>query len=197
MDQELEPRVLTDEELVADLRGGDAGALRDLMGRYRQPLFGYLFRMLSSTEDAQDLFQETFLRVFRHAGRFDSARSFRPWLYSIATNLVRNTYRSRKYRETVPLDRPDDAGGSLAARLAGRSRLPPEAAQREESRRIVNRAVSELPAKGRAALVLYYYQGLSYEDVSQTLEIPLGTVKSRIHNAMARLDRALTAREVS
>ena len=68
-------------------------------------------------------------------------------------------------------------------------------AQRTESREIVNAAVSKLPGKGRAALVLYYYQGLSYEEVSLALEIPLGTVKSRIHNAMARLDKALSLRE--
>lgn len=197
MDGELakvSPEV-ADEELVARLQSGNATALRDLMGRYQRPLYGYLYRLLGSAEDADDLFQETFIRVLKHAARFDTSRRFRPWLYAIAGNLVRNAYRSRSYRETVPLDRPDEDGGTLAARLAGRSQLPADEAQREESRQIVNEAVAKLPNKGREALVLYYYQGLSYEQVSVALEIPLGTVKSRIHNAMARLDKALSARE--
>jgi RNA polymerase sigma-70 factor, ECF subfamily len=186
---------LADEELVSRLSSGDPDALRELMGRYQRPLYGYLFRLLGSAEDADDLFQETFLRVLKHSARFDSKRRFRPWLYAIASNLVRNAYRSRSYRVTVPIDRPDDDGYTLAARLAGRSRLPLDEAQRCEAQQIVNDAVGQLPDKGRAALVLYYYQGLSYEEVSVALEIPLGTVKSRIHNAMARLDKALSVRE--
>jgi RNA polymerase sigma-70 factor (ECF subfamily) len=190
----LSPEV-ADEELVVRVQAGDPSALRELMTRYQRPLYGFLFRLLRSAEDADDLFQETFMRVLKHAARFDTSRRFRPWLYSIAGNLVRNAYRSRSYRETVPIDRPDEDGGSLAARLAGRSQLPVDEAQRAESRQIVNDAVGKLPDKGRAALVLYYYQGLSYEEVSVALEIPLGTVKSRIHNAMARLDKALSLRE--
>jgi RNA polymerase sigma-70 factor, ECF subfamily len=186
--------VASDEELVRRLCGGDAGALRDLMDRYRGPLHGYLCRMLASAQDAEDLFQESFLRVLRHAPRFDPKRSFRPWLYSIATNLARNAFRSRSYRDAVPLDRPDeDDGAGLVSRLAGRAAPPGEAAEREESAKVVRAAVDELPEKGRAALVLFYYQGLSYDEIAEALEIPVGTVKSRIHNAMGRLAKALEA----
>lgn len=181
----------TDEELVRRLERGDGAALRLLMERYRGPLHGYLCRLLGSAEDADDLFQDTFLRVLRHAGRFDSRRAFKPWLYAIATNLARNAFRARSYRDAVPLDRPDEDGCALVARLAGGDQAPGEAAERAESARVVRAAVDELPEKGRAALVLFYYQGLSYEEIAEALEIPVGTVKSRIHNAMARLARAL------
>ncbi len=187
----------SDEDLAVALQGGDPRALRTLMERYRGPLYGYLARLLPSAEDAEDLFQETFLRILRHADRYQPGRPFRPWLYAIATNLVRNAHRARSYRHTVPLDRPaggGEEGAALADLLPGRSRLPAEAAERAEAAEAVRRAVADLPEKGRAALVLYYFSGLSYEEVAQTLDVPLGTVKSRIHNAMARLGRALDGR---
>lgn len=182
---------LSDEALMAALAQGDSGALRTLMQRYRGPLYGYLVRMLNSKDDAEDLFQEVFLRVLRHAGRFEAGRRFRPWLYTIAGNMVRNTYRWRSYRQNVPLDREDDEGQSLAGQLQGEGEAPSAPAERAEVADAVRTAVESLPPKGRVALVLFYYQGLSYEEVSEALEIPLGTVKSRIHNAMKRLGKAL------
>ncbi|MBX3469567.1 MAG: RNA polymerase sigma factor [Planctomycetes bacterium] len=185
----------SDEALVARLEGGDPAALRQLMERYRGPLHGYLCRLLGSSDDADDLFQDTFVRVLRHAARFDRGRSFRPWLYSIATNLARNTFRSRSYRDAVPLDRPDEDGCALVAQLAGRGGAPGDAAERSEAAGVVRAAVDELPEKGRAAVVLFYYQGLSYDEIAEALEIPVGTVKSRMHNAMTRLARALAPQE--
>ncbi len=184
----------SDEALVLRLRAGDGAALRALMERYRGPLFGYLARMLGSAEDADDLFQEAFLRVLRHADRFDGGRRFRPWLYAIATNLVRNTWRARGHRDAASLDRPvEEDGASLAALLAGPAAPPAEGAARAEAAAAVREAVGGLPEKGRDALVLFYFQGLSYDEVAQALDVPLGTVKSRIHNAVARLAQALAA----
>jgi RNA polymerase sigma-70 factor (ECF subfamily) len=183
-----------DEELVLRVGQGDPQALRTLVERWREPLCGYLYRLLGSREDAEDLFQEAFLRVLRHAGRFDPARAFRPWLYSIATNLVRNCYRARGYREAVSLDRADreeETGAPLHARLAGRSPSPSESAAGGEDAARVRLAVEGLPEKGRVALVLFYWQGLAYQEIAEVLEVPLGTVKSRIHNALAQLAQAL------
>jgi len=177
------------------LSGGDALALRLLMERYQGPLFGYLCRMLPSRQDAEDVFQEAFLRVLRHAGRFEASRRFRPWLYAIATNLVRNAHRARSYRQAVALDQPAGDGeagaGSLVDLLAGRGEAPGAALEADEVRVAVRAAVAALPEKGREALVLYYFQGLSYAEAAEALEVPVGTVKSRIHNAMARLGKAL------
>jgi RNA polymerase sigma-70 factor (ECF subfamily) len=186
----------SDEALVEKLRKGEPAALRALMERYRGPLFGYLARLLGSPDDADDLFQDTFVRVLRGLERFDPKRAFRPWLYAIATNLVRNAWRSRGYRDALSLDRPegddDDAPAAVVA-LAGRGPLPGDVAVLTEDAARVREAIGELPEKGRAALLLFYYQGLSYDEVALALEIPVGTVKSRIHNAVARLARTLGA----
>lgn len=184
---------MTDEELVGRVGQGDPQALRALVERWRDPLSGYLFRLLGSREDAEDLFQEAFLRVLRHATRFDGTKSFRPWLYSIATNLVRNCYRARGYRDARSLDRVEEEqeGAPLHARLAGRGASPPDSAALGEDAARVRLAVETLPEKGRVALVLFYYQGLAYQEIAEVLEVPLGTVKSRIHNALGQLTAAL------
>ena len=110
-----------DRELVRRLQGGDHQALYLLVERYRGPLHGYLRRLVDSPQDAEDLFQDTFLRVVRAADRFDPARPFRPWLYTIASNLVKNLYRSRGYRQAASLDQTgEDDGDPLAARTEAR-----------------------------------------------------------------------------
>ncbi|MCA8925029.1 MAG: sigma-70 family RNA polymerase sigma factor [Planctomycetes bacterium] len=184
-----------DESLVTALAAGDPGALTELMHRYQRPLYGYLVRMLGSREDADDVFQETFLRVVRHAGRFDPSRRFRPWVYAIASNLIKNTYRARGNRASQSLEPHDEEGPSLLSTLVGRSREPSEAAQREESAERVRSAVERLPEKGRNALVLFYYQGLPYAEIAEVLEVPVGTVKSRIHNALGKLGHELASKE--
>lgn len=187
-----------DEDLVTALGAGDPRALTELMQRYQRPLYGYLMRMLNSREDADDVFQETFLRVVRHAQRFDANRRFRPWVYAIASNLVKNTYRARTNRGAQSLDPGgEDDGPSLLSTLEGRGREPIESAQLEESAERVRGAVERLPEKGRVALVLFYYQGLPYAEIAEVLEIPVGTVKSRIHNALGKLGRELARREAT
>src|SRR5262245_14111763 len=101
----------SDEELLARIRAGRGEALAALIERYRRPLFGYLCRMLGDEAEADDVFQETFLRVVKNVERFETGRPVRPWLYAIAGNLVKNVYRSRAVRDHVPLDGPldDDA----------------------------------------------------------------------------------------
>jgi RNA polymerase sigma-70 factor (ECF subfamily) len=185
----------SDEELLARIRAGRGDALAALIERYRRPLFGYLCRMLGDEAEADDVFQETFLRVVKNVERFETGRPVRPWLYAIAGNLVKNVYRSRAVRDHVPLDgaQDDDAPRPLSARLASLGELPEDAASREEAAARERDAVGKLPERGRAALVLFYFQGLRYEEVAAALDVPLGTVKSRIHNALARLAEILGA----
>jgi RNA polymerase sigma-70 factor (ECF subfamily) len=177
----------SDEVLLARVKAGDESSLATLVERFRRPLYGYLHRMLGDAAEAEDVFQETFLRVVKHLPRFEEGRRVKPWIYAIASNLVKNVYRSRKYREKTSIDQEAD-GEPLSRSLAALGQAaPPELASQGERAQAVREAVERLSPVSRDALVLFYFQGLSYEEISQALEVPLGTVKSRIHNALSRL----------
>ncbi len=183
----------TDEVLLARTKAGEEAALAALVERFRRPLYGYLHRMLGNAAEAEDVFQETFLRVVKHLPRFEEGRRVKPWVYAIASNLVKNVYRSRKYREKTSIDQENEAGEPLSASLAALSRAPVDLASEGERALAVRRAVESLSPVSRDALVLFYFQGLAYEEIAQALEVPLGTVKSRIHNALSKLAGLLGA----
>src|SRR5271170_2622696 len=118
----------SDESLLARLKAGEEDALGVLIERYKRPLFGYLHRMLGNAAEAEDVFQETFLRVVKHLPRFEEGRRVKPWVYAIASNLVKNVYRSRKYREKTSIDQEGEAGEPLSASLAALGHTPAELA---------------------------------------------------------------------
>lgn len=159
----------TDEALAARLVDGDELALRELLRRYERPLAAFLHRQTGG-RDVEDLYQETWLRVVRHADRFDAGRRFSTWLFQIAVNLCRDWHR-RPPPEVRP---PDDE---------------PAAAELERIDAALDAAqlLARLSAAQREVVVLRYYHDLSEDDVAAILDIPKGTVKSRLHQAIARL----------
>ncbi|NDJ61441.1 MAG: RNA polymerase sigma factor [Chloroflexi bacterium] len=174
----------TDEQLALQLQRGDQSAVDPLVERHYDPLLGYLYRMLDGDRPlAEDLVQETFLRVLRGISGFDSSRRFKPWLYAIATNLARSHYTRAETRRTITDDAPEHADVLD----------PPEAALlADDEARAVSAALRTLPDHQRETLVLYYYGGLSLQAVADTLGIPLGTVKSRLSNGVRRLRQHIT-----
>lgn len=178
----------SDEALLTRVKAGDEASLGALVERFRRPLSGYLHRMLGDATEAEDVFQETFLRVVKHLPRFEEGRRVKPWVYAIASNLVKNVYRSRKYREKTSIDQEGDSGEPLSRSLAALAQASPsELVSATERAEAVREAVARLSPPSRDALVLFYFQGLSYDEIAQALEVPLGTVKSRIHNALSKL----------
>ncbi len=167
-----------DQTLVARIKQGDRGAFRLLFERYERPILNFAFRYLGRHEEAEEVVQETFMRVFRHAGRFDGARPFKPWLYQIAVNAMR-THGGRRARQAV-----SDAG--LAA-ATDRSQQPIATVAATEDAAAVAAAIAELPTEQRMVFILANYQGLDYPAVAQILGIPLGTVKSRMYRAIRLL----------
>ncbi len=187
----------SDEELAAAVKTGDGGAFRALVERYERPLHGFLTRVTGDSHTADDVFQETFIRVMKGIGRYDEDRPFRPWLYRIALNQARNSFRRTKREPRVSLDARSggDGGGgevSIGELIASAAECPSHAAARGEDAELIRGAVDRLPGKGRDALVMFYFEGLRYDEVAEVLEIPLGTVKSRIHNALAKLVLVVT-----
>ncbi|MFM1822028.1 MAG: polymerase sigma factor SigW [Planctomycetota bacterium] len=177
----------SDEALVVAHRTGDASALRVLMERYRGELHGFLARLLGSQTAADDVFQEAFLQVHLSADAFDQERRFKPWLYTIAANKGRDFLRRQRRRAAASLDAPigNDGNGTLVDLLPGSDGAPSAPLEVADDAAMVKQVVDEMPGHFREILLLAYFQKLSYAQISDSLGIPIGTVKSRLHAAVA------------
>lgn len=177
----------TDEELVVAHRTGDADALRQLIERHQGDLHGVLTRLVGSRAGADDVFQEAFLQVHLSADSFDAERRFKPWLYTIAANKGRDYLRRQRRRAAASLDAPvGDGSAALVDLIAAAPDAPgPGSLEASDESAIVKGVVDDLPAHFREILLLAYFQKMSYAQISESLGIPLGTVKSRLHAAVA------------
>jgi len=184
---------IPDTVLVSQAKLGDSGAFAVLVRRYERPLYAYARRMLGSAEEAEDAFQETFLRVHLHLDRFRDGAPFRPWLYQIATNVCRDRRRWWRRRPQVSLDAPvgDAAGATYADAMAGSEAGPDARACEAELAARLEEALADLPLKQRAVFLMARYDGMSYEEIGKALGIPVGTVKSRMNTAVRRLLAAI------
>lgn len=179
--------------LVTAAKAGDQEAFGRLVEAYQDRIYGYLVRMLADPDEAEDVAQEVFLRAYRSLGRFRGASSFHTWLYRIASNLAIDVARRRKRQDnSVSLDAPLESGEDEYEReIADDSRAPDQISEQAELQRAVRQAVMDLPEKLRDVVVLYELQGESYEDIADILDVPLGTVKSRLFNARGLLKKRL------
>lgn len=183
-----------DERLLVASRSGDRGAFRQLMERHREDLLRFLVRFLGSRSAADDVFQETFLQVHVAADTFDAERRFRPWLYAIAANKARDFHRRNKRRSAASLSAPvGDGEASLVDLMAADMPSPDAPTQAGELERAVKKVVDEMPGHYREILLLSYFQRMSYQQIAECLSIPLGTVKSRLHAAVANFASAWKA----
>lgn len=188
-------RTATDEQLLLRYRDhSDMEAFETLVHRYAKPLHSYLVRYLHSAVLAEEVFQATFLRVHRNCGMFAEDREVRPWIYSIATNLAIDALRTEGRQHAVSLDEAHADGADDASKLLDllQSTGPSPAQELESSERAewARKAVEALPHDLRLTLLLIYFQGLKYREVAEILQVPLGTVKSRVHQALLALNRA-------
>src|SRR4051812_15461918 len=182
----------SDEELLEQFRRGRSEAFGQLVRRYERELYGYLRRYLGDGSLAEDVFQNTFLQVYVKSGQYEPGRPVRPWLYTIATNQAIDALRRNGRHQAVSLDEPRaDAGEGELARLMemlqSRGPSPVESASAAERREQVRAGVERLPDFLRQVLILAYYQGMKYREIADVLDIPVGTVKSRLHAALVKL----------
>lgn len=185
----------SDEDLLLAYREhGDRRLFEELIRRYERELFNYLRQYLGDPQQAEDAFQSTFLQIHLKCDQFDPERRFRPWLYAVATNQAIDAQRRRRRERIISLDQAASAGEQstqLTELVDGPAQLPGEDMERDEQREIVRRAVEELPEPLRQVLFLVYFQGLKYREAAEVLGVPVGTVKSRLHAAIRKLERTL------
>lgn len=161
---------------------GNEKATRRLLERFHRPLYGTLLRLTKNPADAEELFQETFLRVLRAGSRFDSSRRFKPWIFTIAVNLARDRAKRAAHRAAPELRAAED--------------LPEKTRQRHESQWILRadleRALDELPRHHREVIELRYFEGMEEPEIAEAASIPRGTVKSRLHHAIRKMRDLMT-----
>lgn len=187
----------SDEDLlVSYCQHGDRRMFEELVHRYERELFSYLRRYLGNAEMAEDAFQQTFLQVHLKCNQYEPGRKVRPWLYTVATNQAIDAQRRNRRHRMVSLDRrlghEDAEAGALVDMLVHDEAGPADALQSSEQRQYLRAQVDQLPEQLRQVVHLVYYQGLKYREAADVLSIPVGTVKSRLHAAIQKLNELLT-----
>ena len=181
------PATPTDEHLARGVQAGRSDDLALLVERHHSPLLGFLYRLTGGDRPlAEDLAQETFLRLLRRIGQYQPARAFKPWLYAIAVNTARDHYKSADARHT------DTMAPDFDAPAVG---TPVETALAAETWQQVVAGVRALPLHQREVVVLRYADDLSLQEIAEVLAIPVGTVKSRLSLALGRLRAGLAVAE--
>ncbi len=190
---------VSDETLLGRYRdSADPDDFNELVRRYERELYRYLARYLGNPALAEDVFQNTFLQVHLKRALYEDGRPVRPWLYSIATHQAVDSLRKAGRHPTVSLDRRVSSSGesdpgTLVDLLVGENTGPLARMQEQERRDWVARSVERLPEGLRQTLMLAYHQDLKYREIAEILKIPVGTVKSRLHAALAKLQEMAKA----
>jgi RNA polymerase sigma-70 factor (ECF subfamily) len=185
----------TDEELLADFQQGDAGAFERLLRRHRAPLYTFLLRMLGDRERAEDLAQETFLRVVKGAKDWEPRARFQSWMYAIARNLCTDRARRDRFRKAESLDAEPAEGtsASILDAVADPGPLPDRAAESERLRPLLERALLSLPPEQREVFLLREQAGVPFKEIAELLGANENTVKSRMRYALEGLRKALAS----
>jgi RNA polymerase sigma-70 factor (ECF subfamily) len=177
---------LTDEQVFARYIEGDKSAFDELVERYYKQIYRFLVRFTGRPHLAEDLTQDVFMKLYRSASTFDPSKKFRPWLYSIAANRARDALRSagRSEKQIVIQSSGQEEQVSLEHLIPGSPSAPDTAMIALETVQKVQNALQEMPDGLREILILAYYDQMAYKEIADSLEIPLGTVKSRLHKAV-------------
>lgn len=181
-----------DGVLIRRAQAGDSSAFDDLVRRYENRAYQYAYRLTRNPEEAADVVSEAFVRVYGALKNFKGHSAFPTWLYRILTNCFLDQKKREKSRQTVSLDAPNqNIDGETERQFEDPSRSPLEEATRSEMEATMAAAVANLPEYQRAMIVMYHAEMLSYEEIAEALDLPLGTVKSRLNRARLSLRDAL------
>ena len=189
LDRKQSPFVYTDEQLIARFQSGDERAYIELVNRYRDRLINFVYPFLGDFEQAEDVVQETMLKLYEKKHYYREIAKFSTWIYTIARNLANTELRKKKRRKTTYISRmtKDDRQYDIPAVQADLN----QNLQNEFIRDRIHTAIKELPEHFKTVIILRDIQELSYDDISNIVGVPLGTVKSRINRARLQLQAEL------
>lgn len=185
----LKPDKVSDETLIARFQQGDVQAFDVLVRRYKDQLLNYVFRFVGNRNDAEDIVQETFLRVYKNKHYYKEIAKFSTWVYTIAGNLAKTELRRRKRRKVFSVS--NFVNDERDFDIPDLDRNPEKEVDGSIKDDIIQRAIEKLPPKFKEVILLRDVQGFAYEEISQILNIPLGTVKSRVNRGRLKLQEDL------
>jgi RNA polymerase sigma factor (sigma-70 family) len=186
-----------DRLVIVRARRGEQSAFAELLRRYRAPVFNLCLRMLKNRDDAEDMAQDVFIKVFSMLERYDDRYAFRSWVFKIAANQCIDFIRKHRVK-LLRLDEPVHyRGEEIERQLPDEALAPDEELHRREVGKLLRELTDELPPHYRAIIVLRHQEQLSYEEIAAMLELPLGTVKARIHRARAMMKEKLVKRRMA
>jgi RNA polymerase sigma-70 factor (ECF subfamily) len=191
----LDLKEATDQDLVTRARAGSERAYRELLERYQRPVFSLIYRMVRDREQAEDLSQETFVKVFNHLDKYDPKYKFSSWIFKISSNLSIDALR-KKELATVSLDGSrhavtEEQIESSRITVESRTENPEEYLEAKELGEEIEQAIGTLRAEYRTAILLRHVEGRPYEEIAEVMGVPLGTVKTYIHRARNELRGSL------
>jgi RNA polymerase sigma-70 factor (ECF subfamily) len=186
---------LSDSDVVARAREGRESAFRELIGRYQRPVFSLIVRLVRDREQAEDLAQDTFIKVLNALDRYDPSYKFSSWIFKIAHNTALDHLR-KKQPELLSLDGSPHAATEAEAEASSftavsATETPEEFTASREMGEVIERAIGRLRPDYRTAILLWHVEGRPYEEIAQVMELPLGTVKTFIHRARNELRQEL------
>lgn len=178
-------------EKIKQVKKGDQSSFEDIVSYFQNKIYQHCYRMLGNTHEAEDIAQEAFIRAYMNIDSFDNRRKFSTWLYRIATNLTIDRLRKRKPDYFLDAEVKGTEGLDMYSRLASQDRSPGEEVESLELQRYIQHEISGLPPKYRSIITLRYLEEFSLQEISDILDIPLGTVKTRIHRGREALRKKL------
>ena len=179
---------VTDSQLLQRYKEGDEDAFREIVTRYKNPLYAFLRRFLNRQDLVEDVFQETFLQLYSSKDKFDITRPLHPWLFTIAANKAKDALRKMQRESAMGIGAIADAGGvsvdDVVNLLTSYQTTPLDEASGSETAQRVREVIAKMPDNLRGILILAYFEQFSYKQMAEILSIPIGTVKSRLHTAV-------------
>lgn len=192
---------MTDDQLIEKFLSGDIQAFNTLVWKWEKNLYNFVLRYIGNREDAKDICQKTFIRVYRKVNKLRDTTKFSTWLYQIAVNICRDELKRRGRRDYVSLDEIVDRGNGLLATAMDSQSDPVEHPEmltdQRDLRELINRVLQSIPEEQRIVIIMKEYQGLKFTEIAEVLETSVNTTKSRMYYGLTAMRKILKKWKIS